>query len=559
MDTTETRWQRHVDAGRRYVSEGDYAQAEQALLAAVKEALTFGPADLRVASSLGILGKLKHQQGQRERAEALLRRALAIREQALGPDHYGLVQSLSDLGLLYYDAGQLDQAEALFARALAISERQLAPDHGDLAVALYNLARVYFKSGTPVRAEPLLMRLLAQKERTLGPEHPDVAAILTALARVRSITGHHDEGEAMARRALAIRERTLSPNDPAIAVGLDLVAYFCAGRAKREQLAAEAEHILHGWQGGREEAALQATIDALLAEERELRERARAIRAQTGNRTEPSTLERQPASVTVDTSPASIAAARPALAAPPVAAAPSSVISPSSSTDDSSDNAAQSSPAAESAAAPVDAVATGDEVSTDPPIAPDAASSSNSAMALVTVAPVAPVVMMNADQMAAPIPPRRSRRTYALIAAVVLAMLSSGIIGLLIGRSQRVNGGAVTSHADSSALEMQATAGSLRSPDEVAAERRAVAHPTARPPRQIKIVSAPETPPDAPSARESVRLPSTNHMRRLDALMNRASARATQGFKVRADSLARRVELHAPKFEDRPVDPNPDP
>ncbi len=144
MDTTETRWQRHVEAGQRYVSEGDYAQAEQALLAAVKEALTLGPSDLRVASSLSILGKLKRQQGQPERAEALLRRALAIREQALGSDHYGVVQSLSDFAALYYDGGRLDKAEALFARALAISEKQLAPDHGDLAVALYNLSRVYF-------------------------------------------------------------------------------------------------------------------------------------------------------------------------------------------------------------------------------------------------------------------------------------------------------------------------------------------------------------------------------------------------------------------------------
>ncbi|HEU4585976.1 MAG TPA: tetratricopeptide repeat protein, partial [Gemmatimonadaceae bacterium] len=91
MESTETRWQRHVDQGRLYVSQGNYAEAEQSLLAAVKEALTLGPADLRVASSLGILGKLKHRQGDRERAQGFLERALAVREEALGPDHYGVV------------------------------------------------------------------------------------------------------------------------------------------------------------------------------------------------------------------------------------------------------------------------------------------------------------------------------------------------------------------------------------------------------------------------------------------------------------------------------------
>jgi hypothetical protein len=40
-----------------------------------------------VASSLGILGKLKHRQGDRERAQGFLERALAVREVALGPDH----------------------------------------------------------------------------------------------------------------------------------------------------------------------------------------------------------------------------------------------------------------------------------------------------------------------------------------------------------------------------------------------------------------------------------------------------------------------------------------
>jgi len=310
VETTETRWQRHVDQGRRFVSQGNYAEAEQSLLAAVKEALTLGPADLRVASSLGILGKLKHRQGDRERAQGFLERALAVREEALGADHYGLVQGLNDLAALHYTYGNLAEARALYERALMIAERRLAPDHADVAQALYNLSRAYFKSNDHLRAEPLLTRLLEIKERTIGPDHADVAAILTALSRVRSMAGRHDEAEAMARRALDIRERALAPDDAAIAVSLELVAYFCAGRAKRTRSLADAERILRGGSrtatgehgsssdssGAVGDALLEAELNALATEERSLRDRARAIRSRPGASREPNTLERSPAS-----------------------------------------------------------------------------------------------------------------------------------------------------------------------------------------------------------------------------------------------------------------------
>jgi tetratricopeptide (TPR) repeat protein len=337
VESTETRWQRHVDQGRRYVSQGNYAEAEQSLLAAVKEALTLGPADLRVASSLGILGKLKHRQGDRERAQGFLERALAVREEALGPDHYGVVQGLNDLAALHYAYGNLAEARTLYERALAIAERQLAPDHADLALALYNLSRAYFKSGDHLRAEPLLTRLLEIKERTLGPEHTDIAAILTALSRVRSMAGRHDEAEEMARRALAIRERALEPDDAAVAVSLELVAYFCAGRAKRMRSLADAERILRGARGassddgldeGSSDSSLDADLAALAAEEKSLRERARAIRSRSGASREPNTLERSPASQAAQPSHVETAPTGDAAIAPVGDVAPSSAVVP---------------------------------------------------------------------------------------------------------------------------------------------------------------------------------------------------------------------------------------
>jgi Tfp pilus assembly protein PilF len=52
----------------------------------------------------------------------LYRRALAIREQALGPDHPSVSESLNNLGHVYYIQGKYAKAKPLYQRALAISE-----------------------------------------------------------------------------------------------------------------------------------------------------------------------------------------------------------------------------------------------------------------------------------------------------------------------------------------------------------------------------------------------------------------------------------------------------
>ena len=81
------------------------------------------------------------------------RRALAIREKVLGPDHLDVVSSLNNLGKLYVDQGQYEKAEPLCKRALATSEKVLGPDHADVAVLLKNMAEVYRKTGRGQEAE----------------------------------------------------------------------------------------------------------------------------------------------------------------------------------------------------------------------------------------------------------------------------------------------------------------------------------------------------------------------------------------------------------------------
>jgi tetratricopeptide (TPR) repeat protein len=59
-------------------------------------------------------------QGQYAKAEPRYRRALAIREKALGPEHPEVASSLNRLAHFYHDQEQYAKAEPLYLRALAI-------------------------------------------------------------------------------------------------------------------------------------------------------------------------------------------------------------------------------------------------------------------------------------------------------------------------------------------------------------------------------------------------------------------------------------------------------
>ena len=84
---TQDRWETFVTAGAEAYQQGNYAEAEKSWLAALKEAQEFRPADPRLATSLDNLAALYNAQGKYAEAEPLHKRALAIFEKALGPEH----------------------------------------------------------------------------------------------------------------------------------------------------------------------------------------------------------------------------------------------------------------------------------------------------------------------------------------------------------------------------------------------------------------------------------------------------------------------------------------
>ena len=229
-----------------------YTEAEPLLrrALAIREK-RLGPDHPDTAQSLNDLAVLLRFQGRYREAEPLLRRALAIHEKAVGPNHPDTAISLNNLALLLQAQGRYGEAEEQFHRALAIREKAARGlDHPDTAYTLHDLAELLWNQSRLEEAEPLLRRALAIREQTLGPDHPETAASLNILAELFRVQGRYGEAEERFRRSLAIREQALGPDHPDTAASLNNLARLLLARGRY----GEAEPLLRRSLAIREQA-----------------------------------------------------------------------------------------------------------------------------------------------------------------------------------------------------------------------------------------------------------------------------------------------------------------
>jgi tetratricopeptide (TPR) repeat protein len=114
----------HDAAGQKAFQEGDYAESEKELEAALRKAEEFGSEDPRLSKSLNNLALLYKVQGKYAEAEPLYKRSLAIREKALGPEHPNVATALENYAALLRETGRNAEAHRLDARAKAIRAKQ---------------------------------------------------------------------------------------------------------------------------------------------------------------------------------------------------------------------------------------------------------------------------------------------------------------------------------------------------------------------------------------------------------------------------------------------------
>jgi CHAT domain-containing protein/Tfp pilus assembly protein PilF len=214
---------------------------------ALQEA-ALGPDHTEVAAALNTLGLVLQAASEYASAAQAYERALAILERRHGPEHPDVATMLNNLGVLRRVTGDYAAAARLYERVLAIRERAMGPAHPDVAQALNNLALVRAAVADYASARALQERAQQVWERVLGPEHPDVAAGLNNTAAIAAAMGDHAAARALYERALAIRERTLGVQHPSVAQSLNNLAVVSMAEGDYAGARARLERAVAIWQ-----------------------------------------------------------------------------------------------------------------------------------------------------------------------------------------------------------------------------------------------------------------------------------------------------------------------
>ena len=204
-----------VALGHQGLGHGPQAEALHKRALAIREQL-HGKVHIDVAENIQHLADLYRTLARYTEAEQLYRRALAIVEKAAGADQSHLAVILNSLASTYQDLGLNRQSESLFRRSLAIREKMYGAEHIDVAQSLNNLAGLYLRLARYSEAVQLYQRAMTIVEKTLGAEHPTLGLMLGNIAGVNIELGRYAEAETLLRRSAAIREKSLGASHPDI-------------------------------------------------------------------------------------------------------------------------------------------------------------------------------------------------------------------------------------------------------------------------------------------------------------------------------------------------------
>jgi tetratricopeptide (TPR) repeat protein/tRNA A-37 threonylcarbamoyl transferase component Bud32 len=172
----------------------------------VRAELPWVSSEAQQASSMNTLGVLALLQGKHGEAIDLCRMALALWEQALGPEHPENANALNNLGAIFHARGKHAESAEHHRRALELRERALGPEHPRVARSLSNLGGQLYLLGEYAEAARRYVRALGIFEKELGAEHPLVGDLLPGLALSYVDDGRPAEALPLAERARALLE-----------------------------------------------------------------------------------------------------------------------------------------------------------------------------------------------------------------------------------------------------------------------------------------------------------------------------------------------------------------
>ena len=193
---------------------------------AIKEKL-LGPDHLDTAVTLYWLASVERNCGRLAESISLLERVREIRVRELGPDDPLVGDVEGSLGIALAMSGQLTEARGHFERAVAITEAAEGPEAQELGGGYTNLATLYTMLGDLPAAEAAIGRAITVNEHNYGPNHPTVGKTVYTMATIHLTRGDVRAAAVDLERVRAIQAANGMAEHPSAASvwnGLGLVA-----------------------------------------------------------------------------------------------------------------------------------------------------------------------------------------------------------------------------------------------------------------------------------------------------------------------------------------------
>lgn len=162
------------------------------------------------AVTLGEIAEILLMMGDISTARIIIEQALKLGS----PSDSDTVRNINRLGDVLQAQGDWAKARVAFERALAISEEAFGPNHPDVAVSANNLGIVLLEMGDFIEAQKAFQRALTICLKTDGPEHPRVALSVGNLGNVTELLGDYAKAHIYYKQALSILERTFGADHP---------------------------------------------------------------------------------------------------------------------------------------------------------------------------------------------------------------------------------------------------------------------------------------------------------------------------------------------------------
>jgi CHAT domain-containing protein len=211
----------------------------------------FGEGHVQVAGLKALLAKLLYERGNYEQALAMQLEIHATYEASYGADHAALAMPLSGAAAALQALGRYAQAQPMFERALELTMKHLGPAHARTASVLHNFCGFSQRRGDIEGAIELCERAV-ESHRAVNPKGHQLGLTLLLLGGAYHRMGRLDDAEKALRESLRLRRKYWGSDHPIVAQGLEGLAQIALTRGRKDdarQLATEAleiRQVAHG-------------------------------------------------------------------------------------------------------------------------------------------------------------------------------------------------------------------------------------------------------------------------------------------------------------------------